>query len=74
MTQEGKEDISVGDETITMGLPEGSHDAIQSAYCSVVWRILRSGERFVLPVGPDSSFFTGKILWIDGGTFKLIRS
>ena len=25
-------------------------------------------------IGPDSSFFTGKILWIDGGTFKLIRS
>ena len=25
-------------------------------------------------VGPDSSFFTGKILWIDGGTFKLMRS
>ena len=25
-------------------------------------------------VGPDSSFFTGKVLWVDGGTFKLIRS
>ena len=75
MTQEGKEDISVGDETITMGLPEGSHDAIQE-------RVLlghmanpseaASGLYFL--VGPDSSFFTGKILWIDGGTFKLIRS
>ena len=25
-------------------------------------------------VGPDSSFFTGKILWVDGGTSKIIRS
>ena len=32
----------------------------------------RTGIYFL--VGPDSSFFTGKILWMDGGTFKLVRS
>lgn len=75
MTQEGKEDIEVGGEAITMGLPEGAHDAIQDRV--LLGRMANPSEAaagIYFLVGPDSSFFTGKILWIDGGTFKLIRS
>jgi 3-oxoacyl-[acyl-carrier protein] reductase len=75
MTQEGKEDIAVGDEKITMGLPEGSHDAIGSRV--LLGRMADPSEAangIYFLVGPDSSFFTGKILWMDGGTFKLLRS
>lgn len=75
MTQEGKEDIEVGGEAITMGLPEGSHDAIKDRV--LLGRMANPAEAaagIYFLVGPDSSFFTGKILWIDGGTFKLMRS
>lgn len=75
MTQEGKEEIAVGDETITMGLPEGAHEAIEGRV--LLGRMAHPSEAaagIYFLVGPDSSFFTGKILWIDGGTFKLIRS
>jgi 3-oxoacyl-[acyl-carrier protein] reductase len=75
MTQEGKEEIAVGDETITMGLPEGTHEAIEQRV--LLGRMAEPSEAangLYFLVGPDSSFFTGKILWIDGGTFKLIRS
>ena len=75
MTQEGKEDIQVGEEAITMGLPEGAHDAIQDRV--LLGRMADPSEAangIYFLVGPDSSFFTGKILWMDGGTFKLVRS
>ena len=75
MTQEGKEDIQVGEEAITMGLPEGAHDAIQERV--LLGRMADPSEAangIYFLVGPDSSFFTGKILWMDGGTFKLVRS
>jgi 3-oxoacyl-[acyl-carrier protein] reductase len=75
MTQEGKEEVAVGDETITMGLPEGAHEAIHDRV--LLGRMAHPSEAangIYFLVGPDSSFFTGKILWIDGGTFKLIRS
>lgn len=75
MTQEGKEDIQVGDETITMGLPEGSHERIEER--TLLGRMAPPSEAangLYFLVGPDSSFFTGKILWMDGGTFKLLRS
>jgi 3-oxoacyl-[acyl-carrier protein] reductase len=75
MTQEGKEDIEVGGEAITMGLPEGSHEAIQDRV--LLGRMAEPSEAasgLYFLIGPDSSFYTGKILWIDGGTFKLMRS
>ena len=75
MTQEGKEDIDVGGESVTMGLPEGSHEAIESRV--LLGRMATPAEAaagIYFLVSPDSSFFTGKILWMDGGTFKLIRS
>jgi 3-oxoacyl-[acyl-carrier protein] reductase len=75
MTQEGKEDIEVGGEAITIGLPEGSHEAIQDRV--LLGRMAEPSEAasgLYFLIGPDSSFYTGKILWIDGGTFKLMRS
>ena len=75
MTQEGKEDIQVGDETITMGLPEGSHERIEER--TLLGRMAPPSEAangLYFLIGPDSAFFTGKILWMDGGTFKLLRS
>lgn len=75
MTQEGKQDIEVGEESISMGLPEGAHDAIQERV--LLGRMADPSEAangIYFLVGPDSSFFTGKILWMDGGTFKLVRS
>ncbi|MCB1744281.1 MAG: SDR family oxidoreductase [Gammaproteobacteria bacterium] len=75
MTQEGKQDIEVGGESISMGLPPGSHEAIQGRV--LLGRMADPSEAaagIYFLVGPDSSFFTGKVLWVDGGTFKLIRS
>ena len=75
MTQEGKEDIRVGGETITMGLPEGSHERIEER--TLLGRMAPPREAangLYFLVGPDSAFFTGKVLWMDGGTFKLLRS
>ena len=75
MTREGKEDLRVGDETITMGLPEGSHERIEER--TLLGRMAPPKEAangLYFLVGPDSTFFTGKILWMDGGTFKLLRS
>ncbi|MCH9675002.1 MAG: SDR family oxidoreductase [Gammaproteobacteria bacterium] len=75
MTQEGKEDIKVGDEEITMGLPAGTHENIEQR--TLLGRMAATSEAaagIYFLVGPDSSFFTGKILWMDGGTFKLLRS
>ena len=75
MTQEGKEDIRVGDEEITMGLPEGTHEHIEQR--TLLGRMAATSEAaagIYFLIGPDSSFFTGKILWMDGGTFKLLRS
>jgi 3-oxoacyl-[acyl-carrier protein] reductase len=75
MTREGKQDIQVGGEAITMGLPEGAHEAIQERV--LLGRMADPSEAasgIYFLVGPDSSFFTGKILWVDGGTFKLLRS
>lgn len=75
MTQEGKQDIQVGGEEITMGLPEGAHEAIQERV--LLGRMADPSEAangIYFLVGPDSAFFTGKILWMDGGTFKLLRS
>ncbi|MEM7252911.1 MAG: SDR family oxidoreductase [Pseudomonadota bacterium] len=75
MTQEGKEDISVGDESITMGLPEGTHEFIEQR--TLLGRMAATSEAaagIYFLIGPDSSFYTGKILWIDGGTFKLLRA
>ncbi|NKC15822.1 MAG: SDR family oxidoreductase [Gammaproteobacteria bacterium] len=75
MTQEGKEDIEVGGKTITMGLPEGAHEAIgQRVLLGRMADPCEAANGIYFLVGPDSSFFTGKILWIDGGTFKLLRS
>ena len=75
MTHEGKKDIEVGDETITMGLPEGAHEAIEDRV--LLGRMADPSEAaagIYFLVGPDSSFFTGKVLWVDGGTFRLLRS
>lgn len=75
MTQEGKEDIRVGEETITMGLPEGSHERIEER--TLLGRMAPPSEAangLYFLIGPDSAFFTGKVLWMDGGTFKLLRS
>ena len=75
MTQEGKEDVRVGDETITMGLPEGAHERIQER--TLLGRMAPPKEAangLYFLIGPDSTFFTGKILWMDGGTFKMLRS
>jgi 3-oxoacyl-[acyl-carrier protein] reductase len=75
MTQEGKEDIQVGDEVINMGLPEGTHDRISER--TLLGRMAKPEEAangLYFLVGPDSAFFTGKILWMDGGTFKLLRT
>ena len=75
MTQEGKEDVRVGGETITMGLPEGSHERIEER--TLLGRMAPPREAangLYFLVGPDSAFFTGKVLWMDGGTFKLLRS
>lgn len=75
MTQEGKEDIRVGEETIVMGLPEGAHERIQER--TLLGRMAPPREAangLYFLIGPDSSFFTGKVLWMDGGTFKLLRS
>ena len=75
MTQEGKEDVRVGGETITMGLPEGAHERIQER--TLLGRMAPPREAangLYFLVGPDSAFFTGKILWMDGGAFKLLRS
>ena len=75
MTQEGKEDIDVGGEAVSMGLPEGTHEAIESRV--LLGRMADPAEAaagLYFLVGPDSSFYTGKILWIDGGTSKMIRS
>ena len=75
MTREGKEDLRVGDETITMGLPEGAHERIEER--TLLGRMAPTREAangLYFLIGPDSSFFTGKILWMDGGTFKMIRS
>jgi len=75
MTREGKQDIQVGEEAISMGLPEGAHSAIQERV--LLGRMADPSEAasgLYFLVGPDSSFFTGKILWVDGGTFKLVRS
>lgn len=74
MTREGKESVSVGDQKITMGLPEGMHKAIEKGI--LLGRLgdpsEAAGGLFFL-VGPDSSFVTGKIIWVDGGRNKLIR-
>ena len=75
MTQEGKEDVRVGGETITMGLPEGAHERIEER--TLLGRMAPPREAangLYFLVGPDSAFFTGKVLWMDGGTFKLLRS
>lgn len=75
MTQEGKEEVRVGGETITMGLPEGSHERIEER--TLLGRMAPPREAangLYFLVGPDSAFFTGKVLWMDGGTFKLLRS
>ena len=67
MTQEGKQDIQVGGEEITMGLPEGAHEAIQERV--LLGRMADPSEAangIYFLVGPDSAFFTGKILWMDG--------
>ena len=75
MTQEGKEDVRVGGETITMGLPEGAHGRIEER--TLLGRMAPPREAangLYFLVGPDSAFFTGKVLWMDGGTFKLLRS
>ena len=75
MTQEGKSDIPVGDETISMGLPEGSHEAIGNRV--ILGRMADPSEAaagIYFLVGPDSSFYTGKVLWVDGGTYKVLRS
>lgn len=74
MTQEGKEDIDVGGEIVNMGLPDGAHERIEGR--TLLGRIAATAEAangLYFLVGPDSSFYTGKILWIDGGTFKLTR-
>ncbi len=75
MTQEGKEDVRVGGEMITMGLPEGAHERIEER--TLLGRMAPPREAangLYFLVGPDSAFFTGKVLWMDGGTFKLLRS
>lgn len=75
MTQEGKEDVRVGGETITMGLPEGAHERIEER--TLLGRMAPPREAangLYFLIGPDSAFFTGKVLWMDGGTFKLLRS
>ena len=75
MTREGKEDVDVGGEPVTMGLPEGTHEAIEGRV--LLGRMADPSEAaagIYFLVSPDSSFYTGKILWVDGGTSKLIRS
>lgn len=58
-----------------MGLPEGSHEAIGNRV--VLGRMADPSEAaagIYFLVGPDSSFYTGKELWVDGGTYKVLRS
>ena len=74
MTREGKETVDVGKEQVTMGLPEGMHKAIEKGV--LLGRLGEASEAaggLYFLVGPDSSYVTGKIIWVDGGRNKLIR-
>ena len=58
-----------------MGLPEGAHERIEER--TLLGRMAPAREAangLYFLIGPDSAFFTGKILWMDGGTYKLLRS